>query len=389
LALKIKKLLSQYLKRVFCVALLDKVILPVVKISMKKLLFLLVSLLALHSFASAQNFPNIRLSSTLLNFDADGDTALTNHRDSLALWIYNRSSDTLVVRDINFIENVFSTRDTAFSVRPNDSAGTWVYFRSNQNLTFADVMTIENRGASGTLVLPVRATAKYNYSTAVEARYRLTQGLTGTALRTALTTIISSPYQQVGYSNRLPMFSIIDNWKINGRGSSADKCECVYTGRIIENYPFNTGTLASAPWVFNTEHTWPQGQFNENEPMRSDYHHLFPTDNNENNNRGSFPFDNVTTVTTTNGGSRRGTNANGAVVYEPRDAQKGRTARAMLYFITRYTQNFGDFWAESGVNQEAAFRGWNQRFPPDSIDSRRNSSLSAKSESIYRSSRVC
>jgi endonuclease I len=338
--------------------------------------FALLTLLPPVLFAQTGFQPNrVTLSSSLLNFDADGDTTLTGRTDSLSFWIYNGRPDTLFIRDINVSKSVFSPRDTAFIIRTRDSAQVWVRFRTNQNLSFTDVLTIENRGAQGSLALRLRATAKYNYQNAVEARYRATQGLSGNALRTALTTISGAGYTSVGYSNRIPMFSVIDNWRVNGRGSAADRCECAYTGRQIVSYPFNTGTLASAPWNFNTEHTWPQSRFNQDEPMRSDFHHLFPTDVAENSNRSDLPFDSVTSVITTNGGSRRGTNPSGTMVYEPRPNQKGRTARAMMYFVVRYPINYGSYWTEDNVNQEAVFRRWHALFPVDSIDLRRNTAI--------------
>lgn len=338
-------------------------------------LSLLISNPLLHSAeAQAQSFQSgaVRLSTAFLDFDLDGDTMLAGRKDSLSIWIYNGLTQSLSIRDVNFGEDVFTARDTALSVAPSDSAQLWIRFLTHQNVTWRDVGVVET-GANGALAFQVKATARYSY-TGTDARYRPTQNLWGNALKAQLKTIATTGFTQVGYSNRLPMFTVIDNWKVNGRGSSVDKVECVYTGRMIESFPFSTSSLANAPWNFNTEHTWPQSRFSQNEPMRSDFHHLFPTDVSENARRSDFPFDVVTTVTNINGGSKFGTNAQGKTVYEPRDFHKGRVARAMFYFVTRY-QDFGNFWNEDGVNQEAAFRLWNRQFPPDSIEIRRNNAI--------------
>lgn len=322
----------------------------------------------------AQSFQSgtIRLSNTLLDFDLDGDTVLANQPDSLSIWIYNPLSQAVSITDVNFSEGVFTASDTAFSIASNDSARIWIRFLTPHNVTWRDVGIVET-SSHGALAFQVKATARYSY-TGTDARYRPTQNLWGNALKAQLKTIASTGFVQVGYSNRLPMFTVIDNWRVNGRGSAVDKVECVYTGRTIENFPFNTSTLANAPWNFNTEHTWPQSRFSQNEPMRSDFHHLFPTDVAENARRADYPFDIVTNATNINGGSKFGTNAQGRTVYEPRDFHKGRVARAMLYFVTRY-QDFGNFWNVNDVNQEAAFRLWNRQFPPDSIDIRRNNAI--------------
>ena len=331
---------------------------------------LLVQAVAIH----AQSFQNgsLTLSTSLLDFDLDGDTTLASRKDSLSLWIYNGLNQPISITDIDFADTVFTARDTALSVAPNDSARLWIRFLTPHNVTWNDVGVIET-ASHGALAFRVKATARYSY-TGTDARYRATQNLWGNALKAQLKTIASAGFTQVGYSNRLPMFTVIDNWRVNGRGSTVDKVECVYTGRTIENFPFNTSTLANAPWNFNTEHTWPQSRFSQNEPMRSDFHHLFPTDVAENARRADYPFDIVTTVTNINGGSKFGTNAQGKTVYEPRDFHKGRVARAMLYFVTRY-QDFGNFWNDNGVNQEAAFRLWHRQFPPDSIEIRRNNAI--------------
>ncbi len=331
---------------------------------------LLVQAVAIH----AQSFQNgsLMLSTSLLDFDLDGDTTLASRSDSLSLWIYNGLSQPILIADVDFADTVFTAQDTTFSVAPSDSMRLWIRFLTPHNVTWNDVGIITT-ASHGALAFRVKATARYTY-TGTDARYRPTQNLWGNALKAQLKTIASAGFIQVGYSNRLPMFTVIDNWRVNGRGSTVDKVECVYTGRTIESFPFSTSTLANAPWNFNTEHTWPQSRFSQNEPMRSDFHHLFPTDVAENARRADYPFDIVTTVTNINGGSKFGTNAQGKTVYEPRDFHKGRVARAMFYFVTRY-QDYGNFWNDNGVNQEAAFRLWHRQFRPDSIEIRRNNAI--------------
>ncbi|MDD5628957.1 MAG: endonuclease, partial [Elusimicrobia bacterium] len=83
----------------------------------------------------------------------------------------------------------------------------------------------------------------------------------------------------------------------------------------------------------NVEHTWPQSFFSKRLPMKSDLHHLMATLIHPNGMRGSMPFGMVQ-------GSGEYHNDGGAKVgqgvFEPPDAVKGRVARALLYFYTRY-----------------------------------------------------
>ncbi|HCD52426.1 MAG TPA: hypothetical protein DEQ34_08265, partial [Balneolaceae bacterium] len=63
----------------------------------------------------------------------------------------------------------------------------------------------------------------------------------------------------------------------------------VYTGYTITT---NNRTDAYNKGI-NTEHTWPQGLFDSNEPMRGDIHHLFPTVIDVNGDRSNYPFDEI------------------------------------------------------------------------------------------------
>jgi hypothetical protein len=122
----------------------------------------------------------------------------------------------------------------------------------------------------------------------------------------------------------------------------------------------------------NVEHVWPQSFFSKRLPMKSDLHHLLPTFIHPNGVRGSMPFGAVK-------GQGEYHNDAGAKagqgVFEPPDAAKGRVARALLYFYTRYhDRNISNsgfspaFW-----NQKLELLlEWNRRFPPDSNERRRN-----------------
>jgi deoxyribonuclease-1 len=285
-------------------------------------------------------------------------TTLTTVTDSLPVWIRNASARAVSITDINIYSDVYAVRDTAFSLKPGDSVRTWVRFSSLHNLTFPSLLFIETDLISGSVTVPVTGTKAY-----AEALYASTQGKSGALLKTALTTIASTGHTALGYNTaRDRMYGIIDN--VGGQ------VECIYTGRVAT---FNTRTGATAN-NFNCEHTWPQSKFSEADPMVSDINHLFPSDEAANSKRSNFPFGVVTSASWTVGGSKYGSGYGGQTVFEPRDEHKGDCARAMLYFITRYPNNYGSFWSDSPY-QEAAFRDWNKRFPPTAKSKARNNGV--------------
>ncbi|MFN5704616.1 MAG: endonuclease, partial [bacterium] len=111
--------------------------------------------------------------------------------------------------------------------------------------------------------------------------------------------------------------------------------------------------------------------FNQDEPMRSDLYHLFPTDANANNSRGNFPFGIASTPyqnDATNFPSHLGSNN----LYEPRDVHKGNVARAMMYFVIRYSD-----YANHFAPQESILRAWHNQYTPSVIEKKRNDAIAS------------
>jgi hypothetical protein len=100
--------------------------------------------------------------------------------------------------------------------------------------------------------------------------------------------------------------------------------------------------------------------------MKSDIHHLFPTDVSANSQRGNLPFGEVSgSGTWSQGGSKKGGGK-----FEPRDVQKGPTARAMMYFVTRY-QDYSNFFG----GQQNVLRQWHDAHPPTAAEITRNDDI--------------
>lgn len=137
--------------------------------------------------------------------------------------------------------------------------------------------------------------------------------------------------------------------------------ECVYTGR--KSYIDRPDTDG-----MNTEHTWPQSLGAGSEPARGDMHHLFPTDSGANSRRSNYPFGVVVESSWEEGGSKLGYDENSIRVFEPRDEQKGDTARAIFYFSVRYKLDISYY-------QEQALKKWNHEDPPSEYEKVRNEAI--------------
>lgn len=120
---------------------------------------------------------------------------------------------------------------------------------------------------------------------------------------------------------------------------------CVYSGENkIYTEPFDFTTVG-----FSREHTychsWMPTNPAQSLPEYNDYHHLFPTNqNNANGVRSNYPLGKVVTVSSSYLGAKFGLDANGKMVYEPRDEHKGDAARAMMYEAICYNGVSGNNW---------------------------------------------
>ncbi len=161
----------------------------------------------------------------------------------------------------------------------------------------------------------------------------------------------------LGYNNaRDIMYSIIDI-------KQGNQLTGVYSGYTITLDLNEDPSTNAYEQGINCEHTWPQSLGAGSEPMKSDMHHLFPTKSNVNSSRGNDPFDESTDSQTdkwykddyyiqsipTQDIDEYAEKLNPPNQederFEPREVQKGNTARAMFYFYTIYNNVASqDFW---------------------------------------------
>ena len=162
-------------------------------------------------------------------------------------------------------------------------------------------------------------------------------------------------------------YSTVTTWMFTKLDKADGEVECVYTGRTTA-----VGSTKPSQGDMNTEHTWPQSYGASSSPMKCDVNHLYPTDSDANNRRGSFPFGEVTSSITWNeGGSMVGNDATGGTVFEPRDVHKGNVARSMLYFWVRYEDRLETSEISTQLDQDL-YTQWDVDDPADEVEIERS-----------------
>ena len=161
---------------------------------------------------------------------------------------------------------------------------------------------------------------------------------------------VQSPYIKVSYDQYDE--TMVAQYEFRDTTNAQRVQECAYSGQIYTYTPPFVWYTASP---FSREHTWcvswmPSGGgtgLNE----YADQHHLFTVNqNNANGVRSNHPLGEVVTPTSTYLQGMLGLDINGNLVYEPRDAQKGDAARALLYMALRYNGINGYNWTFNQLN---------------------------------------
>jgi hypothetical protein len=291
--------------------------------------------------------------------------------------ISNPLNYAVKVKNIRFFtvygEPAFSVNTTLpLTIPAGGTQSLTVTFSPLHNIAHNSEMVIETDSHGGHLAIDLTGQGKYS-----RTYYNNTENKSEDQLKVALKTIVSSPHNVFSYNvARDKMYEEVDNWKINGRGSSVNKLECIYTGRVVTGYVNRTDLFGT--YNINAEHTFPQGKFGSASPMVSDMHHLFPSDEAANGSRSSYPFG-VATTPYINDAVNTPSHLGANYLYEPRNVQKGATARAMLYFVIRYSDYQGFF-----APQEAILKTWNKNFAPTAVDVKRNDDIQAPGRQLNR-----
>ncbi|MEU9205407.1 endonuclease [Streptomyces sp. NPDC048332] len=198
--------------------------------------------------------------------------------------------------------------------------------------------------------------------------YQDALGKTGTALKSALHTIISDQ-TKLTYSQVWDALKATDEDPAN-----ASNVILLYTG---SSEPKSDNGGNTGQW--NREHVWAKshGDFGTATGPGTDIHHLRPEDVSVNSTRGNKDFDNGGTELSDAPGNYTDSDS-----FEPRDAVKGDVARMILYMAVRYEgdDSFADLEPNDSVSNGSApnigrlsvLKTWSEQDPPDAFEQRRN-----------------
>ena len=225
--------------------------------------------------------------------------------------------------------------------------------------------------------------------------YDGTSGLTGYPLKTKLSQIITAGYSQHSYDDLDSQYPSSDADKYYEKDNTVlDIYSENPSGADPYNYNFGQkkcGNYSVEGDCYNKEHTVPQSLFNQRLPMRSDIHHVLPTDGKVNGMRSNYPFGRVNNPSyTSKNGGKVGPNATpgstyGGSVFEPINEFKGDIARCLLYFVTRYQSQLSGFSSGNILNTSNVNQGlvtwelnilllWHQQDPVSQKEIDRNNS---------------
>ena len=201
---------------------------------------------------------------------------------------------------------------------------------------------------------------------------------------TDLKTLIRTGYTIVSYN--LYDETMITNFESRDTTGGQRAVDCFYSGFIqVYTPPFQWTPVTK----LSREHVWPQSWMPTSSSTTTaeyaDQHHLFPAHQDYANSiRDNLPLDNVVTANYTFLEGKRGTDAYGRLVYEPRNGSKGDAARALLYMSVRYDGISGNSWTFDWLNltrlpeieidsqSVQTLLQWHRQDPPDRWEVERN-----------------
>ena len=169
-------------------------------------------------------------------------------------------------------------------------------------------------------------------------------------LRITLCTIISTGYVSIGYGSLQNSMYAASTDPTDFVYGPDKTMEDIYSSKPYKNS--DSGSSANdCGRGWNKEHTVPQSWFDEATPMKSDAHHVYPTDIRMNSLRSSYPYgeNNAAKGCSSWGYGSVGTSTfpgYTGTVFDPGEggeygSYKGDLARTYFYMVTRYrTTNF-------------------------------------------------
>lgn len=191
----------------------------------------------------------------------------------------------------------------------------------------------------------------------------------GYVLKTQLKNIIKNGHTDQGYDGLYDAYTTSDTDSFYENDNTVlDMYSENPTGSDPYNYTHKNrkcGNYNSENDCYNREHIFPQGFFNSKTPMRSDIHHVVPTDGYVNGRRSNYQFGEVSNFSwKSSNGSKVGANTFGSfsgTVFEPIDEFKGDIARMLFYFATRYEDDVTNSSWDSHTTNNNPLNGTNNQ----------------------------
>jgi len=168
-----------------------------------------------------------------------------------------------------------------------------------------------------------------------------------------------------------------------------NQLSCIYTNYTITLDPDLDPSTNAFNQGINCEHTWPQSYGADQEPQRSDMHHLYPCKDNVNSSRSNSPFGEIpddetdiwyryaevlTSIPTSNIDEYSEKDNYGEDQWEPREASKGNIARSMFYFYAMYYDDIVDTFINDQMND---LYNWHLQDPADEDEIARTWAIAA------------
>eukprot|EP00703_Trepomonas_sp_PC1_P005745 JAP90861.1 Extracellular nuclease [Trepomonas sp. PC1] len=196
-------------------------------------------------------------------------------------------------------------------------------------------------------------------------------GKTGADLRKLLKTDCEKNQKTLGYTRaREEMYGYIYN------DPKLSAVYCVYSGSKMPCEYDSMDTQCNKQ--LNCEHTVPQSFFGKKSPMVCDLHHMRATWSTANGARSDYYFSALTedqiasyygsefqTVQKRPKDYQNWSALQKGTAFEPRDAQKGDTARAVAYFYTRYPTEAGSITKTFASVDDMIT--WDEQFAPSAL----------------------
>ena len=203
----------------------------------------------------------------------------------------------------------------------------------------------------------------------------LAQTISTEQLRQEIHQRLVSGHSPIGYSQTDEAMAEIDQ-----DPNTPDNLILFYTGRSQDK---DKWVSSNAQDGWNREHLWPQSRGTRAAPMKSDLHHLMPTDASVNQHRSNLNFD--------NGGSPEGEAPDTFLdddSFEPRDDIKGDVARALFYMDVRYEGTNGEpdlnlvdelpVTGGTSIGDLCTLLSWHQSDPVSNAEKTRNDRIQTR-----------